>query len=258
MISPHYATIQRASLELESALDALELTSDSVGYVYNYLNYAREPFEDYLAKCLPHTAPISALFLGMNPGPWGTTQNGVPFGDVSTVRDWLGVTGQVGQPAVTSPKRPIQGFELTRREVSGERLWGWIKARWGTPDRFFASHFMWSHCPLMFIHTNGARNITPDRLNVNDRRVLYPPCDVMLAMLIDVLEPRHIVGIGNYATARAKTCLTRTEHQPEVIKILHPSPASPAANAGWRERIERELTAQGFEFTDTLDEASEP
>ncbi len=253
MTSPYFDTIQRASLELEQALDALTVTTPAVGYTYNYLNYARAPFEDYLSKYLPRKAPIEALFLGMNPGPWGTAQNGVPFGDMESVTDWLNVSGEVGQPEVMSPKRVIEGFELKRREVSGERLWGWIKDRWKTPDRFFTSHFIWSHCPLMYIHTNGSRNITPDRLNIEDRKALYPLCDTMLDLLIDMLEPRQIVGIGNYATARAKACVKGRENPPQVLKILHPSPASPAANAGWRERIEEELFVQDFAFANATD-----
>ena len=29
------------------------------------------------------------VFLGMNPGPFGMAQVGVPFGEVAAVRDWL-------------------------------------------------------------------------------------------------------------------------------------------------------------------------
>lgn len=250
MTSSHYTALQAASLQLEEELNAVTLTTPAVGYVYNYLSYAREPFEDYLARYLPVSSPIEALFLGMNPGPWGTAQNGVPFGDMAHVTGWLGVHGEVGEPAHMSPKRPVKGFASTRREISGERLWGWIKARWKEPGAFFASHFIWSHCPLMFIHENGSRNITPDRLVAIDREAIYPPCDAMLRTLIDTLEPRHIVGIGNYATARARACIEDTAHRPGVIKILHPSPASPAANEDWRGRTERTLAQGGFAFAD--------
>ena len=78
-----------------------------------------------------------SLLLGMNPGPWGMAQTGVPFGTVSRVRDWLGIEAPVERPANEHPRRPVLGFGTERDEVSGLRVWGWAQARWGTPERFF-------------------------------------------------------------------------------------------------------------------------
>lgn len=240
-------TILEGLETLQRELAAFELETPSVGYVYNYLNYAQTPFGQYLDKYLPDTRPVEALFLGMNPGPWGTAQTGVPFGDVKIVAQWLGISGEVGQPEKMSSKRPIEGFDLERGEVSGERLWGWIEERWRTPERFFEEHFIWSHCPLMFIHTNGSRNITPDRLLKSDRDVIYPACDRFLKVLIEELRPRWCIGIGRYATDCFERVLPGVEGvDAEVVRILHPSPASPAANRGWAAKIEEQLTEAGF------------
>ncbi len=36
------------------------------------------------------------------------------------------------------PKRPIEGFDCARSEVSGRRLWGWAALRFGSAETFFA------------------------------------------------------------------------------------------------------------------------
>ena len=241
--------VRRASEQLEREIDQVAITTPAVGYVYNYLNYARAPFELYLERYLPRHAPIEALFMGMNPGPWGTAQTGVPFGSVDIVRRDLGIKAPVGKPKRESPKRPIEGFELKRSEVSGERLWGWIKARWGGPQGFAREHFLWSHCPLMFIDQKGSKNITPPRLLAADREALYEPCDRMFMALIEALRPKQVIGIGRYAYDRALGALRAAGRDDvSVHRILHPSPASPAANRGWRAQIERELAEAGFAF----------
>ena len=111
-----------------------------VAFVYNPLNYAAAPHEAYLARYA--SGKKEALFVGMNPGPFGMAQTGVPFGDVAMVRDWLGVRGEVRAPTQAHPKRPITGFACTRSEVSGTRLWGWARDRFGTPGQFFARFFV--------------------------------------------------------------------------------------------------------------------
>ena len=241
------ASILQGLEALQSELETIRIESPDVGYVYNYLDYAQDPFGQYLANYLPKKRPVEALFLGMNPGPWGTAQTGVPFGDVKIVEEWLGIRGEVGKPKKMSSKRPIEGFDLERGEVSGERLWGWIEERWKSPENFFAEHFIWSHCPLMFIHTNGSRNITPDRLLKSDREAIYPACDRFLKVMLEELRPKWCVGIGRYATTSFERVLPATNLEgANVVRILHPSPASPAANGGWAEKIEEQLDEAGF------------
>src|SRR5688572_32536315 len=92
----------------------------------------------------------------MNPGPFGMAQTGVPFGDVAMVRDWLGIVAAVAKPRDEHPKRPVLGFECQRSEVSGARLWGWARARFGTPQRFFERFFVANYCPLAFMESSGA------------------------------------------------------------------------------------------------------
>jgi len=107
----------------------------------------------------------------MNPGPFGMAQIGVPFGEIASARDWLGLEGPVGQPRTVNPKRPVEGFACARSEVSGQRLWGLFRARFGAPEAFFAEHFVANYCPLVFFE--GGRNLTPDKLPMAEHA---PPC----------------------------------------------------------------------------------
>jgi len=168
-------------------------------------------------------------------------QTGVPFGDVGAVRDFLKIVGPVGRPASEHPRRPVQGFACARSEVSGTRLWGAIAARFGTPARFFADHFVANYCPLLFVEESG-RNRTPDKLPAPEREVLFRACDRHLLRLVEVLEPTWVVGIGAFAESRAREVLGDSVR---VARVLHPSPASPLAQRDWAGTVRRELRAQG-------------
>ena len=128
-----------------------------VTHVYNPLEYARGPYLEYLAR-FGHP-PKEAVFVGMNPGPFGMAQTGVPFGDVSAVSGWMGIRGAVGRPPTEHPKRPVLGFECPRSEVSGSRLWSWARSRFGSAEAFFGRFFVANYCPLVFLEESG-RNRT--------------------------------------------------------------------------------------------------
>jgi single-strand selective monofunctional uracil DNA glycosylase len=211
-----------------------------VTHVYDPLTYAWAPHAEFVRRYV--RGPVRAVFLGMNPGPFGMAQTGVPFGEVAAVRDWLGIEAPVGKPACEHPKRPIQGFACARSEVSGARLWGAIAARWQKPERFFADAFVLNYCPLVFMEQSG-RNRTPVDLHPEERRALYALCDSALARRVALLAPRWVIGVGKFATERARIALAGGAVR--VGEILHPSPASPAANRGWVQQAAAQLQALG-------------
>ncbi|MBW2016678.1 MAG: single-stranded DNA-binding protein [Deltaproteobacteria bacterium] len=213
-----------------------------VTHIYNPLQYARRPYELYLERYASRGK--EAVFLGMNPGPWGMAQTGIPFGEVHAVRDWLGIDGPVGRPLKVHPKRPVQGFACRKSEVSGRRFWGWARENFGTPERFFSRFFVANYCPLLFLEESG-RNRTPDRLPVRERKPLLEACDRALKRTIRLLSPRWVLGIGNFAEERARAALSGLEV--EVGRISHPSPANPRANRGWANLVENELAALGIQ-----------
>lgn len=228
------------SRALSKQVDQLKFSAP-VTHVYNPLAYAREPHEKYLT--LWGAAPKRALLLGMNPGPFGMAQTGVPFGDIGLVRDFLRVTGKVGKPPHEHEKRPIEGFACPRSEVSGKRLWSFAQARFGTPEKFFEHFFVVNYCPLAFMEASGA-NRTPDKLPKSEQAPLFQACDAALAAIVRELSPQFVVGVGAFATARAKQALPGFSGK--LVTISHPSPASPKANRGWAELVEKELSEHGL------------
>ncbi len=215
-----------------------------VTHVYNPLAYARAPHRAYLER-YGH-GPKEVLLVGMNPGPWGMAQTGVPFGAVPAVRDWLGLDDWTLEavPEV-HPKRPITGLDCTRDEVSGQRVWGWARDTFGTPERFFERFFIGNYLPLIFLEASG-RNRTPDKLPAAERKALLEPCDRALRRLTKTLSPRLVVGVGVWAEQRARAALDGLGVP--IGRILHPSPASPLANRGWAPRATEQLRALGVDL----------
>lgn len=215
--------------------------SRPVTHVYNPLEYAGRSYRSYVRRFADGRRRV--VFLGMNPGPFGMAQTGVPFGEVAAVRDWLGIEERIDRPAVEHPERPVEGFACGRSEVSGARLWGAIAGHFRTPDGFFRDHFVANYCPLVFMEATG-RNRTPDKLAPSERRALYSACDTHLQRLVDALEPEWVVGIGSFAEARAREALA--DRGLRFGRILHPSPASPLANRDWASTARREYEALGL------------
>lgn len=214
-----------------------------VSHVYNPLDHARAPHREYLRRY--GAPPKEVLLVGMNPGPWGMAQTGVPFGEIAAVRDWMGIHGGVERPRNEHPKRPVQGFDCPRSEVSGSRLWGWARDRFGSPDAFFERFFVWNYCPLVFMEESG-RNRTPDKLPKAECEPLYEACDQALREAVGHFTPRFAVGVGKFAEGRLREALAG--HGVAVGCILHPSPASPAANRDWAGRAEEQLRELGVEL----------
>lgn len=211
-----------------------------VAWIYRPLEYAAANHEAYLRTF--GAAPKKVVMVGMNPGPWGMAQTGVPFGEVEAVRDWMGLDHPVDPPPRVHPKKPIQGLACGRSEVSGRRLWGWARRSFGSPGRFFRDYFVANYCPLLFLDAGG-RNLTPDRLPAPTRERLEAACNAALRDTVIQLTPALVVGVGAWAEARARHALEGLGLT--VGRILHPSPASPAANRGWEEQAVDQLSALG-------------
>jgi len=231
-----------ASLALRDAVEKLEF-GPPVTHVYDPLLYAWKPYRVYLERW--GVGRKEVVLVGMNPGPFGMAQTGVPFGDVAMVRDFLGIEVPVGRPVHEHPKRPVLGFGCTRSEISGSRLWGWARDRFGTADRFFSRFFVLNYCPLVFMEESG-RNRTPDKLPRGEREPLEAACDRALGDSIDVLGPELVVGVGGFAEKQARRVLEGSGIP--IGCILHPSPASPRANRDWSGPVETQLRDLGVEI----------
>src|SRR5210317_1301980 len=128
----------KALIEAAQAL-SMEVTALKFGeptaYVYNPLDYAWKIHQAYLE--IAGKTKKKVIFLGMNPGPFGMAQTGVPFGEIPAVRDWMGLSGEVQKPNPEHPKRPVEGLACTKSEVSGRRLWGLFAERFPKAKDFF-------------------------------------------------------------------------------------------------------------------------
>jgi single-strand selective monofunctional uracil DNA glycosylase len=230
----------RAALRLARDVDALDFEAP-VTHVYNPLQYAGPAHREYLRRYGATGKKI--VFLGMNPGPWGMAQTGVPFGEVAHVRDWLEIHTTIGKPEPEHPKRAVTGFACTRSEDSGRRLWGAFKAKYKNPDRFFRERFVANYCPLLFLHESG-KNLTPRDLPSAKCATLYEPCDRHLRTLCRVLEPEWVIGVGGFAEERALKALAGTGIQ--VGRILHPSRRNASANQDWAGKADAQLRQYGL------------
>lgn len=221
-----------------------------VTHVYNPLVYAWPAHEAYLKRYGDSCKRV--LFVGMNPGPFGMAQTGIPFGEIAAVRDWLGIQSTIHRPAGEHPKRPVLGFKCTRTEISGQRFWGLFAKRFGSAAEFFEHHMVMNYCPLAFIERSG-RNRTPDKLPADERAPLFAACDEHLREIIRILQPQWIIGVGDFAAKRARDVIdnstrklsARRAADPQVGQILHPSPACPASNNDWAGIATRQLRSLG-------------
>src|SRR6185369_10131883 len=153
------------------------------------------------------------------------------------------VRAEIKRPACEHPKRPVLGFDCPRCEVSGQRLWGLFAQRFGTPENFFREHFVVNYCPLVFMEESG-RNLTPDKLSRGESEPLFAACDEHLRRIVQVLEPEWLVGVGAFAHERVRG-LSEKFPKLRAAQILHPSPASPAANRNWAGLVAGQLEQCG-------------
>ena len=236
--------LSQAARTLSDKLRGLTFSGE-VTHVYDPLTYAWEPHQNYLETY--GSGRKKVLFLGMNPGPWGMAQVGVPFGEISLVRDWMKISGTVKKPEREHPKRPIEGFACARSEVSGKRLWGLFSERFPEAGDFFKNHLVMNFCPLVWMGETG-KNITPDKITAEEMRPVYAACREHLRRTIEVVEPDYLIGVGAFAEKQLASVKKEFFGDLEILvgKVLHPSPASPLANRGWGEQAERQLEEMGI------------
>ena len=214
-----------------------ELTfSGEVACTYNPLDYALNAHKIFLKKY--GQGKKRTIFLGMNPGPYGMVQTGVPFGDVSMVKQWLKIEAKIKPPEIQHPKRPVTGYDCDKSEVSGTRFWGMMADRYPKANDFFAQHFVINYCPLVWM-TESGKNITPDKLPKSAMTAVNKACDEFVRFAIEYYQAEHLVGIGAFAEKQLLRLFDKDSYA--IGRMLHPSPASPIANKHWPQRAIQDL-----------------
>ncbi len=234
--------ILESTQSLQKKLKPLKF-ADPVSYVYNPIEYAGASHRVYIERFANSEKKV--LFMGMNPGPWGMAQTGVPFGEIPAVRDWMGIEEAVGKPDPEHPKRPIVGFACEKSEVSGRRLWGLFSEHYPNPDDFFADHYIVNYCPLVWME-EGGKNRTPDKLPAAEMEPVNAACDEYVGKHLQLLNPEWVIGVGAYAENCLKRIAEEMRLDLKIGRVLHPSPASPAANRGWAEAAAKQLGEIGI------------
>lgn len=237
-----------AARELSTQMAQLNF-APPVAYTYNPLEYAWAGHEAYIRRY--GSTPKDVLYLGMNPGPFGMAQTGVPFGEIPAVTLWMGIMAPIGQPEKMHPKRPVQGFACPRSEVSGRRLWGLFEEMYGSADTFFAKAYVANYCPLIWMSESGA-NIPPTQLPKEQAAKIDSACQQHLVRLINALRPKCLIGVGAYALKQLEIAAKSIPDKAFTLgTIVHPSPASPIANKCWpekpKEQIHEILSRAGIE-----------
>lgn len=238
----HVSTLVTTADQLRKALRGLRFP-DPVSHTYNPLEYAWESHCQYLERFGKGRKKV--LFLGMNPGPYGMAQTGVPFGEIPAVRDWMGINTPVDKPDPEHPKRPVTGFDCPRSEVSGRRLWGLFAERYPSAGDFFAEHFVANYCPLVWMKDTGA-NLTPDKIPADSMKPVNTACSAHLQAVIEILQPQYLIGVGAFAEKQLAAAADAAGSPAERGRILHPSPASPAANRDFAGTAARQLAELGL------------
>lgn len=229
------------TLQFRAQIESLRFSTDFV--VYNPLLYAWDLHEQYIRRYV--NRPVETMFLGMNPGPFGMAQNGVPFGEIEAVRGFLQIDGVVGKPPFEHPARPVLGMECKRSEVSGRRLWALLSERFGSAEFCFSTLTIINYCPLVFMDRGPTgKNITPDKLPKTERIALETICDSYLVDIAHLLQPKNFIGVGKYAEKKLEK-LFPAQMGRVVSSILHPSPGNPQANRGWSEKVTEKLVSLG-------------
>ncbi|MEO0367787.1 MAG: uracil-DNA glycosylase family protein [Pseudomonadota bacterium] len=233
------APIVKAIDNLNEALCDLKF-GKSVFCTYNPLEYAFNAHLHFLKKYGAGSKRV--LFLGMNPGPYGMVQTGIPFGEISMVRDWMGIELEITPPETVHPKRPVIGFHCQKSEVSGQRFWSMMASQFESPENFFASNMVVNYCPLVWM-TESGKNITPDKLPSSVMKPVYKACDEYFVSMLDYYQPEVLVGVGAFAEKQLRRMVGEESYQ--IGRMLHPSPASPIANKHWPQRALEDLAELG-------------
>ena len=233
-------TMKQITDDLVADLDGLTF-GPPVTHVYNPLIYARKAWDLYCEKYGQGQREV--LLLGMNPGPFGMAQVGVPFGEVAAARDFLGIEALISKPDPEHPRRPVLGFDCPRSEVSGKRLWGWAEDTFGTPEAFFERFFVINYCPLVFMEGPTGRNRIPEKLPKAERTPMFAACDRALRRTVEMSSPKFVIGVGKFAEKKAREVVGDLDVV--VGSVPHPSPASPLANRGWAPLMSAALRDMG-------------
>ena len=106
------------------------------------------------------------LMFGLNPGPYGMGQTGIPFTDVRRLRQCLPKMALTLRERGREPRVPglaprsLRRFFTREFESSAVRVYRFLELGWGSAEKGWRSVGVANSCPLLFLDPEG-RNQTP-------------------------------------------------------------------------------------------------
>jgi len=125
-----------------------------------------EPWHSRFRRCYPPAARPLVLF-GLNPGPYGMAQTGIPFTDirrlVSALPALVAELRNAGKRLEVPGLAPVSLPPYLSRtfEASSVRVYRFLERSWGDAERGWREVVAANPCPLLFIDTETGKNRTP-------------------------------------------------------------------------------------------------
>ena len=153
-----------------------------------------------------------------------------------------GSTSASANPSPSIPLVPLRALTVPQRSQWTSALGAFSKN-----GLSIQKNFLRSICSelLPFGFYGGKRpQPHPDKLPAEEYAALYEACDEHLRALVLGLQAEWVIGVGGFAQGRAKIALKNVPVH--IGRVLHPSPASPAANRGWAEQASWQMMGRAF------------
>lgn len=207
------------------------------------------------------------LFCGLNPGPYGMAQTGVPFTDLKRLRaelprlaTELEATGSALVPPGLAPA-PLRPFLTRTFESSSVRVYRFLALVRETAEAALRDVVFVNPCPLLFVERRSGENRTPADLPRELRRAagtaragLERAARLMAAFdaarlevvtrAVERLEPRGAVLLGRDVAAVIGDSLRARLGARAVVEWEHPARAVPDR---WARGLASELRRRGLD-----------
>jgi single-strand selective monofunctional uracil DNA glycosylase len=202
-------------------------------------------------------SPRPLLVFGLNPGPYGMAQTGVPFTDLKRLESalpglWKDLVAS-GEP-VTRPglAPPSLARHLTRTfESSSVRVYRFLERAYGRPELALREVVFVNPCPLLFIDPETGANRTPADLPRALRarkaaELVHAFEELRRATVLEAvaeLEPRGAILLGRDVAAAVGEALRAALGARSVVEWEHPARAVPET---WSRGLADELRKRGL------------
>jgi single-strand selective monofunctional uracil DNA glycosylase len=179
----------------------------------------------------PRARPL--LVFGLNPGPYGMAQTGIPFTDLKRLAQ--GLPRLAAELARSGERLSLPGLApsslqpfLTRTfESSSVRVHRFLRLAHGSAERAFREVVFVNPCPLLFIDRALGENRTPAdlpralRAGVDEARV------EVVSVAVARLRARGAIVLGRDAAAALSVPLRARLGERAVVEWEHPARAVP-------------------------------